>query len=519
MLQTLSIQVSPKIAANDFLLKKTVAEQLPLPMNEIHEVRITKRSIDARSRNIKINLTLLVAYGDDATIPHEPLRFEKRDVSLSPEVHIVGAGPAGLFAALRLIELNLKPVLIEQGKNVSERKKDIAILNQNRGCNPLSNYCFGEGGAGTFSDGKLYTRSKKKGDNRRVFELFVMHGAKSSILVDAHPHIGSDKLPDVIANMRKTIIECGGEIHFNTQVTGFEISNNTITKLQCGNDSIAVKQVILSCGHSARPLYYALHQSGVALEAKACAMGVRVEHPQDLIDHIQYHGNCLPELPAATYSLVHQSDGRGVYSFCMCPGGIIVPAMTANNQMVVNGMSNSRRNSPFANSGMVVEIQLQDYADFQQYGELAGLKFQEQFESLAFQNGGQNQVAPAQRISDFVRGKISGSLPETSYLPGVVTSPMHFWMPEIIAKRLQDGLKTFDRQMHGFASSDGIFVGVESRSSSPVRIPRNPHTLSHIQIGNLYPCGEGAGYAGGIVSSAIDGMLCAEKIAICLLKK
>lgn len=513
MIQTLSIQVSPKVATNDFLLRKIISEQLNLSPNDIHEWRITKRSVDARSRNIKINLTMLVACLNDTNIPKEQLLFDKKNVSLQPEVHIVGAGPAGLFAALRLIELNYKPIILEQGKDVSERKKDIAKLNLNQGCNPLSNYCFGEGGAGTFSDGKLFTRSKKKGDNRRILELFVIHGAKSSILVDAHPHIGSDKLPEVIANMRKTIIECGGEIHFNTQVVDFEIRNNTITRLICNNDIFQVKQVILAMGHSARPLYYALHNAGVELEAKACAMGVRVEHPQDMINSIQYHGNLMKELPAASYSLVHQVDGRGVYSFCMCPGGIIVPSMTDENQTVVNGMSNSRRNSPYANSGMVVELQVQDYAEYKDYGVLAGLKFQEQFESLAFQNGGRNQVAPAQRISDFVRNKISSSLPSSSYLPGLISSPMHFWMPESISLRLQDGLKFFDRQMRGFASSDGIIVGVESRSSSPVRIPRNPETLSHIRISNLFPCGEGAGYAGGIVSSAIDGMNCAEMIA------
>lgn len=513
MIQTVSFQVSPKIAANEYLLKKSIAESLSIAMSEVNEFRITKRSIDARSRNIKMNLTVIVACGNDEKLPREELKYEKRDVSLRPEVHIIGAGPAGLFAALRLIELNYKPVIFEQGKDVSERKKDIAKLNLNQGCNPLSNYCFGEGGAGTFSDGKLYTRSKKKGDNRRVFELFVIHGAKSSILVDAHPHLGSDKLPEIISNIRKTIIECGGEIHFNKQVVDFEIVGDEIKKLICVDGAVSVENVILAMGHSARPLYYAMHNAGIELEAKACAMGVRVEHPQEMINQIQYHGNVMKELPAASYSLVHQVDGRGVYSFCMCPGGIIVPSMTAENQTVVNGMSNSRRNSPFANSGMVVELQVQDFADFKQFGVLAGLKFQENFEELAFKNGGRDQVAPAQRISDFVRNKISGSLSETSYLPGLISSPMHFWMPETISKRLQEGLKFFDRQMHGFASSEGKIVGVESRSSSPVRIPRNPETLSHIRISNLFPCGEGAGYAGGIVSSAIDGMNCAEAIS------
>lgn len=513
MIQTVTIQVRPNNAKNDFLLKKTVAERLNISLSDINEMRIIKRSIDARSRDIKINLSVLTAYGDDARLPQEKLLFEKHDVSCQPEVHIIGAGPAGLFAALRLIELNFKPIILEQGKDVSERKKDIAKLNLNQGCNPLSNYCFGEGGAGTFSDGKLFTRSKKKGDNRRVMELFVIHGAQHSILVDAHPHIGSDKLPEVISNMRKTILECGGEIHFNKEVTGFETNSDKITKIICGSDSLKVNTVILATGHSARPLYYTLHNAGIELEAKACAMGVRVEHPQELINSIQYHGNKSDALPAANYALVHQVNDRGVYSFCMCPGGIIVPSMTADNQTVVNGMSNSRRNSPFANSGMVVELRVEDFAEYKAYGVLAGLKFQEDLESLAFKNGGQKQIAPAQRISDFVRGKISGSLPDSSYIPGLISSPMHFWMPESISKRLQEGLKAFDRQMHGFASSEGILVGVESRSSSPIRIPRDGETLHHIRIENLYPCGEGAGYAGGIVSSAIDGMNCAEAIA------
>ena len=313
--------------------------------------------------------------------------------------------------------------------------------------------------------------------------------------------------------MRKTILECGGEIHFNKEVTGFETNSDKITKIICGSDSFKVNTVILATGHSARPLYYTLHNAGIELEAKACAMGVRVEHPQELINSIQYHGNKSDALPAANYALVHQVNDRGVYSFCMCPGGIIVPSMTADNQTVVNGMSNSRRNSPFANSGMVVELRVEDFAEYKDYGVLAGLKFQEDLESLAFKNGGQKQIAPAQRISDFVRGKISGSLPDSSYIPGLISSPMHFWMPESISKRLQEGLKAFDRQMHGFASSEGILVGVESRSSSPIRIPRDGETLHHIRIENLYPCGEGAGYAGGIVSSAIDGMNCAEAIA------
>ena len=512
MVQTISIQASPENAQQEFRLKQIIAEKSGIPFREIHEIRIIKRSIDARSRNIKINLEILFACNENKFLPKQSIEFNVQNVTNGKEVHIIGSGPAGLFAALRLIELGCKPIVFERGNNIHDRKRDVAILNKNEGLNTESNYCFGEGGAGTFSDGKLYTRSKKKGDNQRVLELFAYHGASHDILIDSHPHLGTDKLPEIIENIRNTIINCGGEVHFNAKVSNFTISNNTITHIVCNNQTIPVSNVVLATGHSARDMYYTLQEAGVELEAKPFAMGVRAEHPQELINQIQYNGNMLPTLPAANYSLVHQAQERGVYSFCMCPGGFIVPSATEENQCVVNGMSNSHRNSPFANSGIAVELRVEDFAEFQQYGVMAGLKFQEHLEQLAFINGGKGQIAPAQRIQDFVKGRISQSLPECSYIPGVLSSPLHFWLPSHISTRLQEAFKAFDRKMHGYASEDGIIVGVESRTSSPIRVPRDLEKLHHIRITNLFPCGEGAGYSGGIVSSAIDGMNCAEKI-------
>ncbi|MDR1761801.1 MAG: FAD-binding protein [Bacteroidales bacterium] len=514
MLHTISLQVLPAIAHNEFKLKQVVSEKLGISPRHIHAVRVVKRSIDARSRMVKFNIEVLCACNETQQLPKLQLSFDKKNVSQAPAVHIVGSGPAGLFAALQLIERGLKPIIFERGKNVSERKRDLALLNKNEALNPDSNYCFGEGGAGTFSDGKLFTRSKKKGNNQRVLELLVLHGASPDILIDAHPHVGSDKLPVIIANIRNTILECGGEVHFNTKVDDFIIANNRLQAVHTSQGMVDVQWLVLASGHSARDVYYCLHERGVELQAKSCAMGVRAEHPQEFIDRVQYHNAPMQYLPAASYALVHQVHGRGVYSFCMCPGGIVVPAASDYEQTVVNGMSNSMRNSPFANSGVVVELRVEDFADFAEYGVLAGLKFQEHLEKLAYLNGGKQQIAPAQRICDFVQGKISGNLPETSYIPGVVSSPLHFWLPPVVSTRLQEAFKAFDKKLRGYASfsADGMIVGVESRTSSLVRIPRNVETLQHERISNLFPCGEGAGYAGGIVSSAIDGMLCADKI-------
>ncbi|HON51697.1 MAG TPA: FAD-binding protein [Bacteroidales bacterium] len=514
MIQTITIQVTPYVAADVYKIKQTAAQKMRIPIERIHDMRITKRSIDARSYNIKVNLELQCAIDQTKQLPKPHLFFKEQDVTHKPQVHIVGSGPAGLFAALRLIELGYKPILFERGKDVSARKRDVALLNRNESLHPDSNYCFGEGGAGTFSDGKLYTRSKKKGDNQRVLELFVLHGASPNILVDSHPHLGTDKLPDIITNIRNTICNLGGEIHFNAKITNITVRNNRITHIECNAMQIAVDTLILATGHSARDIYYMLHNKGIELEAKPCAMGVRAEHPQELIDRIQYHGNALDVLPAASYNLVHQVADRGVYSFCMCPGGIIVPSATDSEQIVVNGMSNSQRNSPFANSGIAVEMRVEDFADFAEYGVLAGLKYQEYLETLAFRNGGHNQIAPAQGIRDFIQKRLSKQLPECSYVPGVVSSPLHFWLPQHISERLREAFTAFDRKMKGYAGADGIIVGVESRTSSPVRIPRNPETFTHVRINNLYPCGEGSGYAGGIVSSAIDGINCAEKCVL-----
>ena len=415
---------------------------------------------------------------------------------------------------MRLIELGLKPIVIERGKNVSERKRDLALLNRNNPVNPESNYAFGEGGAGTFSDGKLYTRSTKRGDFRKILGVFVHHGAQPDIMIDAHPHIGTDRLPGVIKKMRETILESGGEVLFNTKVENLILENQKAKGIVTQNgEKINGAAVILATGHSARDVYYFLHKNNIALEAKTWAMGVRVEHPQHLIDQIQYHS---PEgrgefLPAATYSLTCQVENRGVYSFCMCPGGFIVPAMTNANEMVVNGMSPSRRSSPFANSGMVVEIRPEDIGEYQNHGVMGGLEYQKELERLAYINGGSGIVAPAQGLADFVNGRLSFDLPESSYVPGTLSSPMHFWLPDHIGQRLRKGFEQFGKQARGFISNEAMILGVESRTSSPVRIPRKADTLQHTCIDGLFPCGEGAGYAGGIASSAIDGERCAEK--------
>jgi len=476
------------------------------------QFRVVKRSIDARQKQLKVHLTVLTdEHGaplpkDAPIMLYEPPHFQ--DVhNAEHSVAIIGAGPAGLFAALTLIEKGIKPIIYERGKEVAERKKDIAILNRNQGLNAESNYCFGEGGAGTFSDGKLFSRSKKRGNMQRVMELFHHFGGDDRLLYEAHAHIGSDKLPTIIRRMRECIIEHGGEIHFSTCITSlspFALSPNS--------------PVILAIGHSAHDTYHMLHTNGVALATKGFAMGVRAEHPQALINKLMYH-DPSPELIRlvgnASYSLVTQVQGRGVYSFCMCPGGHIVPAGSALNSCVVNGMSASHRNSPYANSGMVVEIRPEDLIN---QDPLAGLRFQQQLEYLSYQHGGEPSLAPAQRMRDFVEGKASKSLPACSYLPGTVSSRLDQWLPEHIGRRLQQGFRDFDRKYRGFLTNEAVILGVESRSSSAVRLPRDPETLQSISTPHLYPCGEGAGYAGGITSSALDGINVALKIAESIIK-
>jgi uncharacterized FAD-dependent dehydrogenase len=509
----LQFTLLPKQVGNEEELCRIIAQKLQCSENDF-TYRIVRKSIDARSRQPRINVSIEVFVGEQPSNLYEN-EYHYHSVDNAIPIVIVGAGPAGLFAALRLIELGYKPIILERGKDVSARKRDIALQNRNQAFNQESNYCFGEGGAGTFSDGKLYTRSKKRGSIRRILEIFHQHGAQDTILYEAHPHIGTDRLPIVIQNIRKTIVDCGGEYIFDAKVNDFIIEKDTIKGVKTETGDIYMGDaVVLATGHSARDIYTLLHEKGISLEAKGFAMGVRVEHPQALIDQIQYHTKRRDEyLPAASYSIVNQIDGRGVYSFCMCPGGHIVPASTESGAIVVNGMSAAARNSRFANSGIVVEIRPEDLVDYHSYGELCGLEFQKQLEQTAFyNNGGGLQTAPAQRLTDFVSGKLSNTLPQCSYLPGVVSSPMHFWLPEIIGSRLRKGFRSFDRYMRGFLSSEAIVVGVESRSSSPIRISRKIDTCEHVQIKRLFPCGEGSGYAGGITSSAMDGELIAEKI-------
>lgn len=513
MKKEITITVSPKTASNEDYYKTEIAKKINVDKKDITAVEILKRSIDARKKQVKIVMQLVVWYGENPEIQTE-FNLDLKNVSDKEEVIVVGAGPAGLFAALQLIKNGLKPIVIERGKAVSERKRDVAKINRNIGVNPESNYCFGEGGAGTFSDGKLYTRSKKRGNVKQVLDILSYFGADKNILSEAHPHIGTNNLPRIITKIKEAIVEAGGQVLFNTRITDLIISDSKIKGVHVQNgDKIEGRSVILATGHSARDIYYLLHKNNIALEAKSFAMGVRVEHPQDIIDSAQYHCQIRSDyLPAAAYSLVTQVEDRGVYSFCMCPGGFIVPAATSENEIVVNGMSPSRRNSYFANSGIVVEIKTEDFPEQEKYGVIAGLKFQEQLEHNAFQNGGEGIIAPAQKLNDFVKGKLSQYLPESSYHPGLISSPLHFWLPENIGTRLQKAFKVFGNKIHGFLSDEAVAIGVESRTSSPVRIPRNKETLEHVQIKSLYPCGEGAGYAGGIVSAAIDGIKCANSV-------
>ncbi|MFR9524644.1 MAG: FAD-dependent protein [Rikenellaceae bacterium] len=516
MSHKITLTLTPKQAADSKFYTTIAAHKVGLKDTEVALLRVVKRSIDARQRQVKVNLTVELFEESDPTPP--PIHFDYPSVVGRTPIVVVGSGPAGLFAALRLIELGLRPIILERGREVSERKRDIALINRNEHIDPNSNYAFGEGGAGTFSDGKLFTRSKKRGDYNKALQTLVFHGATEEILFEAHPHIGTDKLPRIMTNMRQTILSAGGDFIFEARVSDLEIKNNKISGVWCGDTLYEGAAVVLATGHSAKDIYELLHRRGVVIEAKPFAMGMRIEHPQGLIDSIQYHSTERGEyLPAASYSLVSQEGGRGVYSFCMCPGGFIVPAMTHQSESVVNGMSPSQRSSPYANSGLVTEIRLSDFAHLrEEWGELAGLKFQQQLEQAARENGGENQIAPAQRVSDFVAGKSSSSLPKSSYIPGFCPSRLDEWMPRFIGDSLRAGLKTFDRKMRGYITADALVAGVESRTSTPVRVPRERDTLMHPQIEGLFPTGEGAGYAGGIISAALDGERVAEAVSATL---
>lgn len=511
MPQSITLTLSPKQAADRDTYISIAARRLGVTVERIALARIVKRSVDARGSSVKVNLTLEVYIDQGA--PAQEVHFDYPDVTGRESVVIVGGGPAGLFCALRLIESGFRPVVLERGRDVAARRRDVAEINRNGKLDPDSNYAFGEGGAGTFSDGKLFTRSKKRGDYNRALRILVFHGASEEILYDAHPHIGTDKLPGIMTAIRNTITRCGGEVRFGSRVTGIVVKGGAVTGVECGEERIEARNVVLATGHSADDVYEMLCRQNIIVQAKPFAMGVRVEHPQSLIDEIQYHGAGRDYLPAASYTLTAQVGGRGVYSFCMCPGGVIVPAMTDPSQSVVNGMSSSGRNSRWANSGIVTEVRLSDFDHLrEEWGELAGLKFRQDFERTARRFGGDAQVAPAQRLTDFVAGKGSSDLPVSSYVPGVVPSRLEQWMPDFISRSLREGFGMFGRRMHGYLTREAQIVGVESRTSSPVRIPRDPSTLMHISVAGLYPAGEGAGYAGGIISAALDGERIAEAI-------
>jgi len=536
MQKSLNLRVAPNVAASERDIIRHSARELGIDERTIKALRIRRRSIDARQRNIFINLSVDLFINETPQQPDlSPVEYP--DVSKAQQVIVVGAGPGGLFAALRLIELGRKPVVLERGKDVHERKKDIARISREQKADGESNYSFGEGGAGAFSDGKLYTRSKKRGNTEKILRVFCQHGASPDILIDAHPHIGTDRLPRIIENMRRQIIKSGGEVHFQTRVDELLIENGEAKGVRCATGEMFLGPVILATGHSARDIYRHLYQSGIAIEQKGIAVGVRLEHPAELIDQIQYHsrngrGNYLP---AAEYSFVAQCNGRGVYSFCMCPGGVVVPAATGAEQIVVNGMSPSLRNTAWSNSGMVVETRPEDidgelapflaeamadevfaekHADIgNRDNPLRMMYVQEALEKTCYLQGNRRQTAPAQRMADFVNRRLSYDLPQSSYAPGIVSSPLHFWLPKFVSARLIEAFNTFGRRSHGFLTNEASVIAVETRTSSPVRILRDASTLSHVQVKGLYPCGEGAGYAGGIVSAAIDGERCAEAAA------
>lgn len=536
MIKELNLRVLPAVAASDDALALYIAREENIDRRTIRAVQVLRRSIDARQRTIVVNLTVRVFVREEPPAEwYDPVVY--RDVTGKPKAIVVGAGPGGLFAALRLIELGICPVVLERGKDVHSRRVDVARISREHKVDPESNYSFGEGGAGAYSDGKLFTRSKKRGDVEKILRVFCQHGASTSILADAHPHIGTDRLPRVIESMRETIRACGGEVHFETRVDGLLRNEQGVQGVRTAAGQEFLGPVLLATGHSARDVYRWLHADGFAVEAKGLAVGTRLEHPAHLIDCIQYHsskgrGNYLP---AAEYSVVTQVEGRGVYSFCMCPGGFVVPAASGPRQIVVNGMSPSNRGSRWSNAGLVVEMHPEDleeaslstfmkeamgdeafaasHTDYRPDHPLAMLHFQEALEQQCWLQGQRRQTAPAQRMADFVNGRLSYDLPETSYSPGVISSPLHFWLPKFISHRLADGFRQFARSKRGFLTNDALLLAVESRTSSPVRILRNRENLQHVQTPGLYPCGEGAGYAGGIVSAAMDGERCAEALA------
>lgn len=518
MTKEYQIRVLPVVAASENAIKRYLAEEQGIDQRTINSVRVLKKSIDARQRTIFVNLKIRV-YINEVPQDDEYEHTEYQNVEGRPQVVVVGEGPGGLFASLRLIELGLRPVVLERGKDVRERKMDLAQITKTQKVDPESNYCFGEGGAGAYSDGKLYTRSKKRGNVNKILNVFCQHGASTSILADAHPHIGTDKLPRVIENMRNTIIKCGGEVHFQTKMTRLVVEGERVmgveaVDLKTGGELTFHGPVILATGHSARDVYRLLVESNIHIEAKGIAVGVRLEHPSQLIDQIQYHNRegRGKYLPAAEYSFVTQVEERGVYSFCMCPGGFVIPAATGPQLLVVNGMSPSNRGTQWSNSGMVVELHPDDVGG-DSSDPLCMMHFQEKLERDCWQQGNMKQTAPAQRMADFVNNRLSYDLPKSSYAPGLISSPLHFWMPPFVAKRLQEGFKKFGKMSHGFLTNEAVLIATETRTSSPVRIVRDPATLQHVTVQGLFPCGEGAGYAGGIVSAGVDGERCAEMCA------